>query len=280
MDVRIDPEFESLITALSDEEKDQLEENIRRDGCLHPLVTWNGCIVDGHHRHEICTRLGLPFQTMEKAFGDRDEAKIWIILNQFGRRNLTPFARGELVLKLKPLMAARAAERQRAGRPADLCPNWDRGPDTPGATLEKLAEKAQVGRGSLNRMEWIGKLGSEEAKERLRRGESSVYAEYEAIKHMKPQRADKGEKKRKPSQANPRTRRTPESLTRNGAAIGHGQADAYRPPGHFVTIAPGMDIDRMAAAICSMFTREEVSQISAELARLADMLTADQVGVR
>jgi hypothetical protein len=34
---------------------------------------------------------------------DADAAKVWIIRNQFGRRNITPFTRVELVLLLEPL---------------------------------------------------------------------------------------------------------------------------------------------------------------------------------
>jgi hypothetical protein len=43
---------------------------------------------------------------------DRDAAKIWIIRNQFGRRNLSPYTRAELALKLEPLIAPKAKEQQ------------------------------------------------------------------------------------------------------------------------------------------------------------------------
>ena len=37
-------------------------------------------------------------------FEDEDAACVWIIINQFGRRNLALFARAELALKLEPLL--------------------------------------------------------------------------------------------------------------------------------------------------------------------------------
>ncbi len=37
------------------------------------------------------------------------------VLNQFGRRNLTAFQRSELALRLKPIIQAKAKERQRQG---------------------------------------------------------------------------------------------------------------------------------------------------------------------
>ena len=46
--LRIDPEFESKIPPLTEEEYQLLEENILQDGVvLNPLIVWNGCIVDG-----------------------------------------------------------------------------------------------------------------------------------------------------------------------------------------------------------------------------------------
>jgi hypothetical protein len=45
-------------------------------------------------------------------FADEDAASVWIIRNQFGRRNLPLFVRSELVLKLEPLLKAKAKEKQ------------------------------------------------------------------------------------------------------------------------------------------------------------------------
>jgi hypothetical protein len=68
-------------------------------------------IVDGHNRHEICTRLGLPFDITEMAFPDRNAAMIWIIDNQQGRRNLADFAKTELELRRESIHAAMTAPR-------------------------------------------------------------------------------------------------------------------------------------------------------------------------
>ena len=83
----IDPEFQSLLPPLSDEEFKQLEENIKTDGYRESLKVWNGIIVDGHQRFRICQENNIPFKTEEIGFTDRDEAAEWIIRNQFGRRN-------------------------------------------------------------------------------------------------------------------------------------------------------------------------------------------------
>jgi hypothetical protein len=45
----------------------------------------------------------------------RLEAKIWMIQNQLARRNLEPYQRAELVLRMKPLIAAKAKANQQRG---------------------------------------------------------------------------------------------------------------------------------------------------------------------
>lgn len=94
--ITVDPEFKSNIPPLSDEEFAQLEKNILADGCRDPLVLWGQLLVDGHNRYVICTKHGLPFDTVQKEFASRDEALDWTDANQLGRRNLTPDQRSIL----------------------------------------------------------------------------------------------------------------------------------------------------------------------------------------
>ena len=90
--LRVDPEFQSKIPPLTEEEFQQLEENILHDGIvLNPLIVWNGCIVDGHNRFRIIqSHPELKYTVFEKEFSDRYAAIAWICCNQLGRRNLTP----------------------------------------------------------------------------------------------------------------------------------------------------------------------------------------------
>ena len=113
-DLKIDSEFKALIPPLTPDEFQQLEENVLRDGIQDPLKVWKGTLVDGHNRYEIAQRHGLNFTTTELQFGSRDDVIIWIIKNQFGRRNLSAYDRSLLALKLKPFIAAKAKERQLA----------------------------------------------------------------------------------------------------------------------------------------------------------------------
>lgn len=92
--VTISKDFESFIVPLSREEFDQLEANILEEGCRDPLVVWNRndqhILMDGHNRYQVCEKHNIPFQVNVKKFKVFEEAKVWMLNNQMGRRNLTP----------------------------------------------------------------------------------------------------------------------------------------------------------------------------------------------
>ncbi len=118
--IAIDPEFRDLIPPLTADERSGLEAAlVASGGARDALVVWNGVLLDGHNRHEICTRLGLSFTTTapKEEIADRDAALIWIIRNQLGRRNLGDMVRIELELRLEPLLKEKARQRRLAGVP-------------------------------------------------------------------------------------------------------------------------------------------------------------------
>jgi hypothetical protein len=126
-------------------EFDQLRDNVIKErGCRDPMVVWNGrgVLLDGHHRYEIlCEDPSLSYSIIERDFPDLTDAKIWIIRNQFGRRNLSPYQRGELALALKPLVAAKAKNQQ--GTRTDI-PQNSAECFTPIETREEIARKADL----------------------------------------------------------------------------------------------------------------------------------------
>ena len=92
INLKIDPEFQSQIPPLTDDEFKQLEENILKEGkLLSPLIVWGNTLVDGHNRYAILQKHPeICFSTMPLRFANREEALAWICKNQLGRRNLTP----------------------------------------------------------------------------------------------------------------------------------------------------------------------------------------------
>jgi 16S rRNA G966 N2-methylase RsmD len=184
----IDPEFKSLIPPLSEEEFAQLEANIVEAGrATDPLKTWRGVLLDGHNRLEICTRLGLPYSTDEvDGIETRADAKIWIIRNQFGRRNLTLFVRSELALELEPLYAEQAAARKSAAATASNIaranPEMQNSacPAKPIVTRQEVAKVAGVSHDTIAKVKALQKA-PDAVKAKLRAGETSINSEYREL---------------------------------------------------------------------------------------------------
>jgi hypothetical protein len=89
-EITIDEQFKYLLPVLDEQTFALLEESLLANGCMHPLVLWGDILIDGHNRYEICQKHEIPFETVEMEFASRDEAMIWIITTQVGRRNLSP----------------------------------------------------------------------------------------------------------------------------------------------------------------------------------------------
>lgn len=88
---QVDPEFKALIPPLSPSEFASLEASILEEGCRDSLVVWTEekILIDGHNRYSICVAHSIPYQTVEMSFDSRNAVKVWMLLNQLGRRNLT-----------------------------------------------------------------------------------------------------------------------------------------------------------------------------------------------
>ncbi|MCL2572361.1 MAG: hypothetical protein FWE11_08145 [Defluviitaleaceae bacterium] len=113
---QVDPEFLSLIPPLSEEERNQLEQNILfKRKCRDAIILWGDIIIDGYNRYEICVEHGIQFEIIQMDFPSRSEAKIWILDNQLGRRNLTEAMRIELALSMTELLRERARKKQSDG---------------------------------------------------------------------------------------------------------------------------------------------------------------------
>lgn len=101
MELKIKKEFKELIPPLSADEFKGLEENIIENGCLDTIKTWDGFIIDGHNRYDICTRNEISYETKELAFEDEAHARVWIRNLQLDRRNISTEIRLDLRLSNK-----------------------------------------------------------------------------------------------------------------------------------------------------------------------------------
>lgn len=183
MPFTIDPEFQSLIPPLKPEERTELERSIEREGCRDPLVVWSGqdILLDGHNRYAICQKLGKPFNTTGLSFPDRDAAKVWIIENQFARRNLAPYQRAELEFAREKILKRRAAENIRATQANAAASAFQKSGKQIHVDRE-LARAAGLSHDTIHKARVIAEKAPEEIKEKLRAGEESINAVYTKIR--------------------------------------------------------------------------------------------------
>lgn len=185
MSLIIDPEFKALIPPLTPEERAGLEEMIKAEGCRDALISWHGIIIDGHNRYEICTRNDIEYRIDERDFSGRDDVKVWIIKNQFSRRNLPAYERAKLALVLKPLIATKAKENQI--KSGGAVPQISAEPIE---TRKELAKVAGVSHDTISKVEKIEHKAPEIVKEKLSTGEMSINEAYKEIR-----KAEKEEQK-------------------------------------------------------------------------------------
>ena len=194
--MKIDVEFQSLIPPLTYEEKKMLEESILSEGCRDAIVVWNDTIIDGHNRYEICTKHGIPFETVSREFEDRNDVIEWIIKNQFGRRNLPMHERARLALRLKSVIAEKAkSNKQEAANKmnlivgnnvsAEFCENV-----LPIDTREEIAKAAGVSHDTIAKVEKIEEAAPAPVVQASRKGDISVNAAYQVTKMMQEEQEE------------------------------------------------------------------------------------------
>ncbi|MCB1147916.1 MAG: DNA modification methylase, partial [Leptospiraceae bacterium] len=181
-ELKTEAEFIDLLPLLSNEEKSKLENSIRETGCRDPLVVWQeqGIILDGHNRYEICKRLGVDFNTKMLSFPGRDEAKLWMLKTQLGRRNLNAFHRTRAQLMIanleKNLGSSGVKSDLGMSKPAD-------GHEPSKAeTIEQIARTSGVSPDTVRKVSYLEENIDDEVRKKLMSGETSVSKEYAALR--------------------------------------------------------------------------------------------------
>lgn len=109
MNITVNEELLAYIDPLTPDEHEALERSLLAEGCRDALVLWGEVLVDGHNRHGICSKHGIPFNTVQNTqFKSMDDVHLWMIDQHLGRRSLSDFQRGVLALRKKDILAAGA----------------------------------------------------------------------------------------------------------------------------------------------------------------------------
>lgn len=181
MNIKIKEEFKQLIPPLTTEEYKQLEANCIEEGIREKILVWNEYIIDGHNRYEIAQNNNLEFKTESKSFNSEDEVKEWMILNQFGRRNLSNYQRSVLALQLEDVFRAKAKENQAIQYKGNSLSQIS-AEVKPIDTRKELSKVAAVSHDTIAKVKKIQEKAPEEIKAKLATGEVSINAAYKEIK--------------------------------------------------------------------------------------------------
>jgi len=96
-ELKIDKDFKKLTFPLEECNRRKLISSLVRNGCVDPIITWNGVIVDGHKRYEICTKNHIAFDIEPTTFDCKESAMIWICSKQLERVDIPNNMRNYLI---------------------------------------------------------------------------------------------------------------------------------------------------------------------------------------
>ena len=181
MNLTINEDIKKLLPPLSQEEYRILEESIICDGCRHPLITWQGILVDGHNRYEICRRHNIQYLVEELDAVDFDSIKVWVIDNQKGRRNLTDGWKFELVQVRKEILKQQGRENLKTnigGNHMGLS-TVDKGTHN---TRNEIAEELGWSTGKVAMADKVWSEANPEIKDKVKSGDMSINQAYKEVK--------------------------------------------------------------------------------------------------
>lgn len=179
MEIKIDPEFEKLIPTMAYEEFLGLEESIKKEGNREPVTIWEGkkILLDGHNRYKICKAHKITLKKPIKLdFESRENAMEWVINNQLERRNLGPYQRGVIALKLEPIYKGRQGGDRRSEEFQEASIGTLKG-----KTRDIIAKRVGIKHSTLDKIKVIEKKATPEQKKKLIAGERTVSSVYKDI---------------------------------------------------------------------------------------------------
>ena len=180
--LKINEDFMALIPHLTAEEFSALELSVKNEGCRDPLVIMeDGIIIDGHHRYKICVANNIEFNTItKKDIVSEADAKLWMIKNQIGKRNLSVIQRAELAIHLESIEKIRAKERQGARTDlieSNFLPDLV-GSSKQGHALEQAAKSVGLGYETVRKTKKIFEQAPVEVIEKVKQGDISIDRAY------------------------------------------------------------------------------------------------------
>ena len=280
MNITVLDELRVYIDPLTPDEYAALERSILAECCRDALVLWGEILVDGHNRYSICSKHGLPFQTVQNTrFQSMEDVHLWMIDQHLGRRSVSDFQRGVLALRKKEILEKRpkplptpaadaAAAAVDALAPSAAPPE----PEPRLASREAIAKVARISSATVAQIEKIQKAAAPELVEAVKTGTVSISAAatLAALPQEEQQAAVAGGKKEL-REAAKRVRESKSGSRKKVEAEGSELAETPSTgPGAAVDVSdPALLLQRQVEAL-----QEENAQLKARVAELEAQLLA------
>jgi ParB-like chromosome segregation protein Spo0J len=187
MSLRLNPEYEKLLPKMSEEEFAALKDSIREEGQHYAIIVNEDLeILDGHHRFRACNELGMEPDFEVRKFEDKLLEKKFVIEANLRRRHLNNFQLVELGVPLLEIEKVLARRRQagagKKGRNIQLgIAPIDAKPVVKAKATEVVAKKVGVSTRTFERGKKILEKASEEDKQKLREGKTSIAQVYREV---------------------------------------------------------------------------------------------------
>ncbi len=277
MDIVVNEELKAYIDPLTPDEHEALERSILAEGCRDALVLWGNVLIDGHNRYGICSKHGIPFNTVQNTrFQSMEDVHLWMIEQHLGRRSVSDFQRGVLALRKRAIIEARhRAEQEQLRResegeaPAETEDN-DSPPWEPAPKLSKadLARQAKLSASRVTMIEKIHTQAAPEVVEAVRSGAISISAA--AVVASLPEEEQRAAALAGKDELRQAARRAREARRKPRPAA---QAEAGTEASDGTAAAAGHDYSSELQAL-----RQRVSLLEEENAHLRRQLAALQAG--
>lgn len=140
----------------------------------------NSILIDGHNRYEICTKNNIGFDVSYKYFDSESHAKIWMIDNQEGRRNLPDGWKYQLKLtKKEELLKVGKESMSEGGKGLSIV-------DKPSHNTQKtIANDLGWSTGKVAMADKVWKEATPEIKEQVLANTLTINQAYQSIKDDK-----------------------------------------------------------------------------------------------
>lgn len=183
--IQVSKEYEKIVPVLSEKEYQDLKESIKESGQWIPIIV-NGdeVILDGHHRFKACNELRVEPRIVHKDFTNKLLEKKFVIECNLKRRHLNDFQKAELAIPLLEIEKELASQR-RATHKTNV-PN-----ETFERTSAKVSKSIGVSRNTLERAKKVIELGSEDLKQNVRSGKTSINYAYKVVNRQEKKKEAK-----------------------------------------------------------------------------------------